>query len=252
MIALLGMYDRPETAAANDRFWAAIRARLGHGPETLSRDCDFWQAWQSPDLLLAQTCGLPFRARLHDRVQLVATPDHNLPGCPPGHYNSVFIAHRDDAQATLATLCTGTLAYNEALSQSGWAAPHAHLAGLGLAPAGFLETGAHRASAEAVATGKARFAALDALTWELIRRHDRFAADLAEIARTAPTPALPYITGPSGDAEALANALDAAIGDMSPADRTTLGLHGLCRLPASAYLDLPLPPAPPANGPPHG
>ncbi len=251
MIALLGMYDRPETAAANDRFWAAIRARLGHGPETLTRDCDFWEAWQSPDLLLAQTCGLPFRARLHDRVLLVATPDHALPGCPPGHYNSVFVAHRDNAQTTLKMLCTGTLAYNEALSQSGWAAPHAHLAALGLAPSGFLQTGAHRASAEAVATGKARFAALDALTWEMIRRYDGFAADLVEVTRTAPTPALPYITAPSGDAGDLAEALDGAIRDMSQEDRATLGLHGLCRLPASAYLGLPLPPALPTVDLPH-
>ena len=244
MIALLGMYDRPETAGANDRFWSAIRARLGYGPETLTRGCDFWEAWQSPDLLLSQTCGLPFRARLHDKVTLVATPDYGLPGCPPGYYNSVFIAHCDDTGATLETLCSGTLAYNEPLSQSGWAAPYAHLTALGLTPAAFVQSGGHRASAEAVANGKARFAALDALTWEMIRRYDPFAVDLVEIARTAPTPALPYITASSGDPIALADAIEGAITDLTPEDRATLALRGLCRLSAAAYLAVPIPPSP--------
>ena len=40
MIAYLGMYDRPETAAANSAFWAAIRANLGQGPDALQRDID--------------------------------------------------------------------------------------------------------------------------------------------------------------------------------------------------------------------
>ena len=52
MIAHLGMYDRPETAAANDRLWTAMRAHLGRGPDALTRDAEVWQVWQSPDLLI--------------------------------------------------------------------------------------------------------------------------------------------------------------------------------------------------------
>ena len=74
MIAMLGMYDMPAIQPANDRFWQAIRAHLGHGPETLTRDRDYWEMWQSPDLLLGQTCGLPYRSRLHGRVARIATP----------------------------------------------------------------------------------------------------------------------------------------------------------------------------------
>jgi hypothetical protein len=64
MIAALPMYDRPETAGANDRFWESVRDHLGYGPMTLTRGRDHWDIWQSPDLVLAQTCGLPFRAKL--------------------------------------------------------------------------------------------------------------------------------------------------------------------------------------------
>ncbi|MCX8955299.1 hypothetical protein OU790_17900, partial [Ruegeria sp. NA] len=73
MIAMLGMYDMPEVQAANDRFWGLIRAHLGYGPEQLTRDADVWQVWLDPELVLAQTCGMPYRTRLHGRVQLVGT-----------------------------------------------------------------------------------------------------------------------------------------------------------------------------------
>lgn len=244
MIASLAMYDRPETAAANDRFWQAIRAALGSGPDGLSRGADLWDIWQSPDLLLAQTCGLPYRARLHDHVTLVATPNYGLPGCPPGHYNSVLVAHRARLGAPLAAFDGASLAYNEALSQSGWAAPCAHFAAHGLSIGARLETGAHRASARAVAERRADLAALDALTWELIRRYDDFAADLVEIGRTAPSPALPFITAGGRDPVALRGALRGAVDRMSAADRALLGLRGIVDLPQSAYLAMPLPPAP--------
>lgn len=102
MIAHLGMYDRPETAAANDRFWTLIREHLGRGPQQLSREEDTWRVWTSPDLLLAQTCGCPYRTRLYGEVELIGTPDHGLPGCPAGHYNSVFIARKTRAGEPLA------------------------------------------------------------------------------------------------------------------------------------------------------
>ena len=89
MIAALGMYDRPETAAANDALWALIRdglrARGMDAPEVLTRGAGaYWPAWESPDMLLSQTCGLPFRARLHEKVTLIGTPDYGVEGCALG------------------------------------------------------------------------------------------------------------------------------------------------------------------------
>ena len=86
MIASLGMYDRAETHAANDRLWAGICDRLrGAGvaaPQSLTRgEGAYWPAWQSPELIFSQTCGFPFRARLQGRVQLVGTPDFGVEGC---------------------------------------------------------------------------------------------------------------------------------------------------------------------------
>ena len=243
MIAALPMYDRPETAPANDRLWAAIRAKLGHGPETLTRDRDLWDIWTDPDLVLAQTCGLPFRARLHDKVTLVGTPDYGLPGCAPGNYHSTILARADDAR-DLAGLTAGTMAVNEGLSQSGWAAPLAHLAERSLAPARCLQTGAHRTSALAVAEGRADFAALDSVTWALIRRFDDWADRLRTVTTTAPTPGLPLIAAPGADAPRLRAAVEAAIAELSPQDRDILHLSGVVHIPASEYLLQPIPPQP--------
>ncbi|MEY8838254.1 phosphate/phosphite/phosphonate ABC transporter substrate-binding protein, partial [Cribrihabitans sp. XS_ASV171] len=187
MIAWLGMYDRPELRAAQDRYWAAIRANLPEGPDTLSRDSDPWPVWQSPDLALAQTCGMPYRTRLHGQAQLVGTPDYGLPGCPPGHYCSVIVARGDDHRDLPALLAEGVFAYNEGGSQSGWAAPVTWFAEDGLRPARGLRTGGHALSARAVAEGRADLASIDAMTWTLLREHDPATDALREVARTPPT-----------------------------------------------------------------
>ena len=244
MIASLGMYDMPELHDANDRYWSAIRAELGYGPDRLSRGEDLWPIWQDPDLLFAQTCGYPYRARLHGRVQLVGTPDHGLPGCPPGHYRSVLMVRADDGRA-LADFHGACLAYNEALSQSGWAAPSLYLRGHGVRPGALLETGAHANSARAVADGRADIAGIDALTWQLLTEYrPDLTGRLRVLDQTEPTPALPYITGPCRDARAIFAAVSRAIAGLDRELRTSLHLHGLVEMSAAEYLAMPTPPGP--------
>lgn len=241
MIASLPMYDRPEIRGATDAFWGYIRDALHQmgltAPAALTRGPDPWAIWQDPSLVLAQTCGLPFRARLHDKVALVATPDYGLPGCPPGYYNSVIITrpgplpHRP------------RLAINDPLSQSGWAALVAWIAAQDIAAGPVTVTGAHAASARAVADGLADLAAIDAQTWRLLLRHA--GADPAlEIARTPPTPGLPLITSLAYTPEDIAKAVAQACAALDPATRAALDLQGIVQINKAAYLALPLPPDP--------
>lgn len=249
MIASLGMYEMSGMAAANDRLWALIRdglrARGLAAPEALTRGDDaYWPAWQAPDLVLSQTCGFPYRARLHGRVTLIGTPDYGLPDCPPGHYCSVFVARKDDPRTGIADFDGTPIAYNEALSQSGWAAPQTHAAGLGLRfPAG-LQTGGHRLSVAAVAGGRADLAAIDALTWALLCERGGDTLALREVARTAPTPGLPLIAAAGADAGAGFAAVSEAIAALEAEDRATLHLRGLIRIAPEAYLAVPTPPPP--------
>jgi ABC-type phosphate/phosphonate transport system substrate-binding protein len=249
MIASLPMYDRAETAAANDRLWAAIRDRMRAAgiaaPEHLTRGgADLMAEWLSPDLVLSQTCGLPYRARLHRRVALIGTPDYGVEGCAPGQYRSVFVARADDPREGLAAFDGAGFAYNDGLSQSGWAAPQTHAAALGIRLRPVLRTGGHRLSADAVAEGRAEIAALDAVTWSMIRRWDAVASRLRVVALTDPSPGLPLIAC-AGTVDAMLHALIAdAIAALTQADRDATGLRGLAMIPAEAYLAVPTPPAP--------
>lgn len=245
MIASLPMYDWPEVQGATDIYWQAIRAALGHGPTGLTRGFDDYIAhWQRPDLLLSQTCGMPYRTRLRDQVTLVGTPDFGLPGCTPGHYCSVLVVNAQDDRAQLSDFSDDIFAYNEAGSQSGWAAPATHAATLGQRFARFLATGSHRASLRAVADGRAAMAAIDAVTWELALRHDPACARLRVLDRTAPTPGLPYITARGADPAPLAAAVATAIAGLDAGTRAALMLRGLTAIPAAAYLAVPTPAGP--------
>lgn len=244
MIASLPMYDRPELRAATDAFWTEIRSHLGRGPETLDRETDMWTAWRAPNLLLSQTCGLPFRARLYGEVQLVATPDYALPNCPAGHYNSVIIAAKNNAGAPFQGFDGLRFAYNDPLSQSGWAAPMMHMRPHNMLPGALIETGAHQKSVVAVAEGDADFAAIDALTWQFLCDSEDITKEVVEIDRTEPTPALPYITSAAENPAAIADALDAALRTLDPAHRTALHLNGIERLSPADYLAIPTPPGP--------
>jgi ABC-type phosphate/phosphonate transport system substrate-binding protein len=247
MIASLPMYDWPEVQAHQDSYWQAIRTALGHGPAALTRDIgDHMAHWRRPDLLLSQTCGMPYRTALHGQVTLVGTPDYGVTGCPPGHYCSVLVVNVQDTRQQATDFADDIFAYNEAGSQSGWAAPATHLGARGRHLTRPLATGSHRASLRAVAEGRAAMAAIDAGTWELALCHEPASARLRVIARTAPTPGLPYITARQNDPAPLAAAVTQAMTSLDAETRATLMLRGLGMIPAAAYLAIPTPAAPAA------
>ena len=238
MIAHLPMYDVPANRAAHRRLWQALQDQLPDAPNLTPPSADLMDDWLSPDLYLSQTCGLPYRAALHGQVQLIGTPDNHSPNCPPGYYCSVLLARQGAIPDLVAN--DFTLAYNEPLSQSGWAAPQS----IGLTGAKQLQTGGHAASARAVLEGRADLAAVDALTWHFLKR-DWDKADELEICATTPaTPTLPYITALGQNAAALREALRQAILSIGPKDRETLQIFGLTEISAETYLKLPLPPSP--------
>ncbi|MCX8509508.1 MAG: hypothetical protein ORN49_11645, partial [Rhodobacteraceae bacterium] len=157
LFACLPMYDWAEVRGPTDRLWGLIRDRLRArgmaAPEGLHRG-GRWNDWLAPDLILGQTCGFPYRTALHGKVTLVGTPDYGLPDTLPGYYHSQLVV-RADAPGDLADFLGGRLAINGYDSQSGWAAAQNHAALLGRSFADCLVTGAHVASAAAVAEGQA-------------------------------------------------------------------------------------------------
>jgi len=248
MIASLPMYDPAPLQDANDAFWALICRNLRMqgmaAPDALTRAGDVWDHWTDPGLVLSQTCGFPYRARLHGQVTLVGTPDLGVPGCPPGYYCSVFVVHRDDPRRRLADFDGAVLAYNDPLSQSGWAAPQTEAQLRGLRFVTGPQTGGHALSSHAVAEGRAEIAALDAVTWANLQTFDPVCGALVEIDRTVATPVLPYITAKGTDGRLIFAAIAAAIAALPGDKRQRLRLRGIVTIPAERYLAVPVPPAP--------
>jgi ABC-type phosphate/phosphonate transport system substrate-binding protein len=246
MIASLMMYLRPELEAAHWRYWAVIRRELARrgidAPEALSNDADEFDVWNAPDLVLSQTCGMPYRKWLHDKVTLIGTPDFGIEGCPPGYYNSCIVVRADDAREDLRDYASARFTYNQTFSQSGYAAPYALIRPLGFWFANRSQSHGHFRSARAVADRHADIAALDVVSWRLIHKYEPFAAKLRVLARTDPTPGLPYIAGPNADAQTTFDAVSAAIAGLAAADREALGIKGLIAIPKEAYLAVPIPP----------
>lgn len=243
----LPMYLRPETAPALERFWQIIREGLiARGaaladdlPGALEAPESLWSLWESPELILGQSCSLPYRGRLRGKVEYVTTLDHALPGCPAGHYNSVVVTRPGGVPE-------GVLAYNSRNSQSGWATAR-EVMGAGRASARrVLSTGAHVASVQAVAEGRADWACIDAQTWAMLQDWEPAAGRLEERFRTVPTPGLPLICAPGQNASEIAAAVEEAVQLLDEEARQTLGVQGAVRLGAAAYLDMPIPEAPAA------
>lgn len=248
MIASLPMYWRAETAAAWRRFWRDVQAACDIDLPDLTAPEDLPQNWadhwRDPDLILSQTCSLPFRASLRDAVTYVGTFDFGL-NAPIGNYYSrilcTYPAH--DPRRKKAFENGWVLAYNAPDSQSGWA--HAQ------APTPFVrrpkleaivETGSHAASLAALAEGRATLAYIDAVTWRLLKAFDPLAKQVFLAGRSMTSPGLPLITAAGRDPEPLRRALKAATKTIVEDDRRALGgLRDFVVLDAAQYHALPVP-----------
>jgi ABC-type phosphate/phosphonate transport system substrate-binding protein len=244
------MYDWPEIREATDGLWLAVRRQLSErgieAPDGLDRNSDPEQLWSNPALLLSQTCGYPYANMLVDKVALVGTPAHAITGAESGNYFSVLIARKSQAPEHLRDLGSKRFAYNMQHSQSGFAAPIRLLSGAGLVSQPEpLETGAHRASIRAVAVGEAEWAAIDAVTWELAKRHEPASQELTVFARTPQTPGLPLVTSlqNANQSGIIADAFEAAITHLDEQTRDAVLITGLARFKPRDYAALasPLP-----------
>ncbi|MBO0332386.1 PhnD/SsuA/transferrin family substrate-binding protein [Sneathiella sp. CAU 1612] len=199
-VALLPMYDWPEIRDATDSFWAALRESFRAAgfspPEDLTRTEDPLELWRSPNLLLAQTCGLPYVERLVNDVSLVGTPAYDI-DCGAGSYFSVIVVHKDSGLENLKFLDSAIFGYNDPLSQSGVASFFFHLAAEGVPFQKIHRCDrlmSHRAVIKGLADRRIDIASIDAVTWELAKRYEKATDELSVIAHTSPTPGLPLIT----------------------------------------------------------
>lgn len=250
--AALAMYDLPELRSATDSWWSAIaRALRAEGfrdvPTALDRSRPVQAVWRDPALLLTQTCGYPLTHDFANTLTAVAVPTYAAEGCAAGRYRSAFVVRDDDPATALIDLRGRRAAANGPDSQSGCNVLRAAAAPLAEAGRFFAEvvwSGAHRASVAAVRTGTADVAAIDAVTFALLRRYAPAETDgLRVLGWSAEAHALPYATRRGVDADTrsrITTALLNAAGDPDvTAARDELLLAAMTPIDDGAYAPIP-------------
>jgi ABC-type phosphate/phosphonate transport system substrate-binding protein len=238
-IAVLPMYDLAWTAAANDRLWAAISARLTEAgvpaPTGLTRGGDLAAQWRHPRLVFGQTCGYPYVTALNDAVALIAAPEYHFPGCEGASHRSFIIRRASDRRRELREFRGATAALNAPDSNTGMNLFRAAIAPIARGAPFFralVVAGSHERSVEAVAEGRADLASIDCVSFALLGRgRPELVGRVAVIAESALCPSLPFIASARLERrtiEAAREALFAALADPRLAEaRATLGLKGV-------------------------
>lgn len=251
-LASLPMYDLAELQAETDAWWAGLAGHLRSAgvpdaPATLARDRPAEAVLESPDLLLAQTCGYPLTHAMAGKLRPVATLAYAAPGCEGASYRSLIVVREKDPIRNLVAARGRTAAVNALDSHSGLNVLRAMLAPFS-AGGRFLGrvvvTGSHRASLAAVAAGEADLAAIDCVTHALLARHAPEALEGTRLLMASPpAPGLPYVTraGAVDDLVARLRAgLAAALADPAlAAVRDALLIAGAEPLPLKAYAAMP-------------
>ena len=240
MIANLPMYHRPELIEAHNIYWSLIRQNLGNvgidSPEMLSQDAGEMDVWLKSDLVLSQTCGMPYRIHIHDKVTLIGTPDYGIEGCPSGYYRSAFVVSKNETRENLEDFKDALFTFNAEISQSGFAAARAECAKYGFFFANRTCSGGHLNSAKWVAECRADIAAIDPVSLSLMKRYDEFYDNLKILCWTDPTPNLPYISSIDADKELFFKAIKTAIDELPRKTRDALMIKDLIDVPKSTYL----------------
>lgn len=198
----LPMYDihHPDTQALTGILAQRLRAEV-------EWPTDLPTHWRDGNLLLSQTCGYPLVTMLPD-VQLVGAFQLSAPGCDGARYRSWLVARQEDKHCALADFRGRRAVANSRDSHSGYNALRYLIAPLAQAGRFFSATllsGSHRQSLADLRAGKADIAAIDCLTWALLRRHAAHElVDLAIVGEIPLCPAPPLITSAQTDAQTLA------------------------------------------------
>ena len=233
-VAQLPMYDWPEFTQATDCLWTSIRDNFSKtgidAPASLDRMSPPAETWQSPNLLISQTCGLPLVADLSGEVKVLGSFAYQ--GIEPaGSYHSVIITQENNNESSIR-LEGKRAVINGDDSYSGCLALKCFVADNGPSESPFasvLVSGSHRASLCAVASGSADIAAIDCVSWYLANQCESAVRNLKVIGHTQSRPGLPLITW--GDASAqnvsvMRDALAKAVDDVDEESRAMLGIRG--------------------------
>ncbi len=245
VFACLPWYDLSELRRSNDALWTRIAAELATAgvpgvPRTLDRVLHYEDQWDSGELLLGQACGYDVAIAYAHQLQLVATPCYAIEGCEGASYRSLVVVPADATADSIESLRGARCVINTPTSHSGMNVLRSLVAPFsenGRFFASAIVSGAHETSLALLRANEADVAAIDCITYGLIRAvRPELLDGTRVIHRTVAVPAPPYVTSTSTPPAVVA-ALRTAIGH-AIADRTIsapLALESIETLSLSDY-----------------
>ena len=227
MIAALPMYDFAPVRAATDAWWQGI-ARSLHVqgiedvPKKLTRE-RAERTWRHPELMFGQVCGFPLIRAHGTKPHLIATPCYDVPGCEGPEYSSVIVVHAENRANDMEDLRGKIAAISGLDSHSGCHVLRAMVAPMASRGGRFfgrqIITGSHAGSLEAIEAREADVAAVDAVTFSLIKRSMPEAlASFRVLGRSPRAPAPPYITSRSVSKDNIERMRDALVDALADPD----------------------------------
>lgn len=234
----LPMYDLPEfsevTSGLVSLLAQAIVEAVPGVESRVVRPSDIHAFWDGMEPFVSQTCGYPLTHQLAGKVSVLGTPGYGFTGCGGMNYSSAIAVRSGDKETSLAGFRGARFAYNSLDSQSGFHAMRAAIGPFAEPGRAFfgegIETGAHRASLEAVRTGRADICSVDCVTLGLVTNcAPQTLEDLAVIGYTPSAPGLPIVTNIEDRSvvEKLSQAVGSVFGQVATDKRfSALGIMG--------------------------
>jgi ABC-type phosphate/phosphonate transport system substrate-binding protein len=249
--ASLPMYNLPEMRPVNARFWKALRgllveAGLHQVPETLLFDRPPVPERIGPEVLFSQTCGYPLETIFSGQAVRLGTPCYNAPGCDGASHCGLFVVPAKSKARELRDLRGGIFLLNHRRSNSGMNLPRRALAEVADGRpffANVIETGSQPGNLDRIARAEADVTAVDCVTFAIWSHYRADAAlGVRVLARTPPSPAIPFVTSaatPAAAVEVLRAALRALASEPRYENaRRDLLLDDVRDVPDAAYCGL--------------
>ena len=243
------MYDFPEVQDSTEKLLAALVEALESCNETAhvqtpdsSVHAELMKMWRSNDMVLSQSCGLPFMEELHQFVNVIGTPTWTDVSDEHGRYQTVIVVRESLDVSSVAELGGLRPVVSNTQSLSGWCS-------LGVAIAEvtndssfvrpFVQSGGHARSLQMLQDNNADFASIDAATFRLLKRHrPKLTNGLRLIGRGPVVPATPLHVSKTRTAS-LSDVSDAVSGVLDRPDLQSaladIGISGFVRLANSDY-----------------
>ncbi|MGB1311261.1 MAG: phosphate/phosphite/phosphonate ABC transporter substrate-binding protein [Leucothrix sp.] len=249
--ASLPMYNQPEIRAAAQAWWKGIAKHMQQQgisdvPTGLTDTIPLDQLWKSEQLFFSQCCGLNVVRGYDKHLSVLMVTDWDAPGCEPYHYASHIVVHEDSPYKHINELKNTVAAINGPDSHSGMTTLmfEAHpFSENGHFFQAIRDSGSHVESLKLIQSKQADVAAIDCVTFALLKRYRPAAIDgIRIISRSQAAPALPYVTAISTDLttkQRMQTALTEAFADPALTDvREAMLLKG-CSFPDLTGSDNP-------------